>query len=154
MALPALAELGDLTAAIGGQVDFARAQADLDEASALIRDDAGVTWLNESGDATVDVPDIVRVIALRVARRGYLNPTAATQLTAGDVSTSHYVRSESAIYLTDDERTRIRRAAGTATLSTGFVSVATERGDLAGSVTTWVPTVDGPPFPWYGGDVP
>lgn len=73
MPLPALATLADLDARLPtelrGAVDETRAQAALDDASALVRQEAGVAWTNEAGTALEDVPDIVATVVLEVARR-------------------------------------------------------------------------------------
>ena len=92
--------------------DAERALAALEDASALIRSEAAVDWIDDS-DALSDVPSVIEAITLAVAYRAYQNPTGASQTSLGDASVS-YAREGSggAVYLTRDERKAVRKAAG------------------------------------------
>lgn len=118
----ALADIEQMEARLGVSLDpesadGARAQAALDDASALIRAEAGKDWLDEAGALAADLPVIVQQIALAVALRAYRNPDGATQTSIGDVSISFSGRGGvGSVYLTADERRAIRKAAGVATV--------------------------------------
>lgn len=110
---PPLATIEDLEARLGREfaaADLARAAAVLDDASALVRDEAGKTWLDDAGDLTV-VPASIRAVVLRVSERTVRNPGGFSSESAGDYS---YQRTgvEGGVYLTEAERQIIRRAAG------------------------------------------
>lgn len=94
-----------------------RAQAALDDASALIRGEAGENWVDEYGELD-EVPDIIESITMSVAGRAYQNPGGYSQATTGDASVS-YSREGNAgtLYLTKSERQAIRRAAGKSGIS-------------------------------------
>lgn len=113
--LPALATTDALALRLGVTFSVSeteRAAAVLDDASALIRSEAGVDWVDEQGQL-LDVPTVVESIALAVAYRAYRNPDGLGQASLGDASVT-YDRGpgQSAVYLTRDERRSIRRAAG------------------------------------------
>jgi hypothetical protein len=50
----------------------------LDDASALIRDEAGATW-DVTADPPEVVPEVVRTVCLSAAQRAFLTPTASTR---------------------------------------------------------------------------
>lgn len=123
--LPALATLEQLADRLGMAVDElneARAQAALDDASVLVRSETGFTWVDAEGELIEDVPDIAVAICLAVAKRAYENPSGATQKTVGDVSVTY---PETSAYLTLDERRVLSRLRSTGALWT----IATTRGD-------------------------
>lgn len=129
--LPALATLEQLTArVVGGQVDDARAQAVLDDASARIRAEASKSWVT-AGELDTDTPDIVRVVCLQAALRAYQNPERLTQEGIG----TGYVQSNVSadVYLTKAEMKLVRRAAG----NTGLWSKPTTRGRIETSMWPW-----------------
>lgn len=98
--------------------ELARAADCLVEASELIRDEAGETWLNEAEDAVVDVPPIVERICLAAAFRGFDNARALSQRSLGDDSKSWDragVEGGAQVYLTPTEKRRVRAAAGGST---------------------------------------
>lgn len=70
--LPALASIVDLNSRLPAELsnvdDESRAQAALDDASALVRQEAGLTWVDALNVLTT-VPDVVVTITLEVARR-------------------------------------------------------------------------------------
>lgn len=83
----------------------------LDDASALVRDQAGRTWVDaETGDP-LPVPASIRYVVLRMVDRAVRNPNAFSAEAAGDYS---YQRTDvqPGVYLTDDERAIIRKAVG------------------------------------------
>jgi hypothetical protein len=121
--LPALASLEELAARLGvavWELDVARAQATLDDASALVRSEVSLNWVDSEGELGT-VPDVAASICLASARRAYENPTGATQRTVGDVSVAH----PAPAYLTTEERVVLSRLRGTGSIW----SLATTRGD-------------------------
>lgn len=156
--LPALARVEDLAVRIGvsgAQIDDARAQAALDDASTLARAEVGLTWVvvDSAGVIVVPavllaeelIPDVVAFVVLSAAARAYQNPSGIIQKTAGDVAVAYSKPAGTGVYLTDDERALLRGAASPS--STGLFSLATYRGDLCDD-TVWIPVVGAPPFPW------
>lgn len=127
MTLPSFATIDDLAARIPAGIaggDDARAQAALDDVSSLIRAHAGKTWVTEDA-IDADVPDIVTTVCLRAAQRAFTNPSGVTSESAGPFSTS-YANSSSDVYLTAQEKTLVRQAAGKSSVSV----IQTTRGDL------------------------
>lgn len=111
--LPAFADTDDLADRLPGgiaDVDATRAQAALDDASAIIRSVAGKNWVDDN-DELEDVPDIIVTITCRAALRAFANPVGVTQETAGPFSAS-YANASSDVYLTVGERRDIKAAAG------------------------------------------
>lgn len=100
--------------------DPTRAQARLDDASALIRGATGNAWtvgqpvvgqvntelvsLDADG-LLVDVPDIIVTVCCDVAGRALDNPTGAAATSVGDAS----IRYDTAAYFTKDHRRELRR---------------------------------------------
>ena len=90
--LPSLATVVDMEARLGHPIDVAeertRAQSLLDDASALIRFEANMTWM----DGTVDppvlgvVPDFIVTLTVRAAMRGWYNPAGIESAQLGAVS--------------------------------------------------------------------
>lgn len=117
--LPALATTDALVLRLGvtlAGAELDRASAVLDDASALIRSEAGVDWVDEQGQLA-GVPTVVESVALAVAYRAFRNPDGLGQASLGDASVSYDRGSgQSAVYLTRDERRSIRRAAGTSAI--------------------------------------
>lgn len=96
--------IGDLQDA-----NLARAQAALEDASALVRAEAGKTWL-DSGGVTVTAPAQVVTIVIKAALREYKNPDSFTSEQLGDYS--YRTDAVGGVYLTEDERRIIRAASG------------------------------------------
>lgn len=154
---PAFATVEQLTArVVGGQVDDARAQAVLDDASARIRAEAVKSWVT-AGELDADIPDIVGVVCLQAALRAYQSPERLTQEGIG----TGYVQSNVSadVYLTKAEMKLVRRAAGNA----GLWSKPTTRGRIETSMWPWddmfLPTVlagepgaETDPIDWAGPD--
>lgn len=113
--LPPLASVAELSLRLG--VTLAGAEADratavLDDASALIRGEAGADWVDDA-EQLADVPAIVASVTLAVAYRAFRNPDGVALTSLGDASVS-YDRGDgqAAVYLTRDERRSVRKAAG------------------------------------------
>lgn len=140
MALPPLAATSDLEARLGVTLtgtDVARAEAALTDASALVRSAAGVTWSADGTTLDADLPDVVIAVTLTAARRAYENPSGLVSESFGSYS---YTRNQGerriGMYLTDEERKAVRRAAGQRT----FDSLELVR--TSGAGTLWVSTQD------------
>lgn len=109
-----LASVADLEARLGTTftgAQLARAIALLDDASALARDVAGITWIDPDTDALLKVPGSVRWAVLRAAERAVRNPEGYSSESAGDYS---YQRTgvQPGVYLTEAEEKAIRRSFG------------------------------------------
>lgn len=122
MTVPALATLEDLEARMGAQADEARALAVLDDASALIRAEAGdEDWLNDD-DELEDVPPLIVMICCKVAQRTLGNPGGVSMESLGSFS-QQYTNASPDVYLTRAERRLIRRATNSQTIgSIGLTS--------------------------------
>jgi hypothetical protein len=120
--LPAFATVADLEARLGLAIgsltgpERARAQAALDDASALVRAEARRTWVVITQDidgndvyTLTDVPDVIVRVTLGAALRNFQNPDdRVISETVGPFSrTLRY--SEHGVYLTDAELAIIRR---------------------------------------------
>lgn len=124
---PPLASVEDLEYRLGRVFtveERPRVEALLDDISALVRAEAGVTWIDPVTGQLTDVPASVRAVVLRVAERVYRNPQGFRSESAGDYS---YQRPEAGLgmYLTEAELRIIRRALG----RTGLWTQPTTRGD-------------------------
>jgi hypothetical protein len=90
--LPALATIEDMEARLGHPItdpaDRARAQALLDDASALVRFVANQEWMDYTYDPPVlaEVPDVVVSITCGAALRGWYNPAGIESAQLGAVS--------------------------------------------------------------------
>lgn len=137
--LPPLADVEDLIARLGSEItgdsDTARAEAAIEDVSAFIREEAHKTWVSPDDPTVLDVPPVIRTIALRVAERSYRNPEGFSSESAADYS---YQRNgatgEGGLYFTERELKQIRRAAGRSGLWTQQVT----RGDLHAQGTVWL----------------
>ena len=150
MALPSLASLEELTRRLGvalNEAEQERAQAALDDASALIRAEAATTWTDTADPPTLaNVPAIVESITLSVARRAYENPSAHADKRVDDISVTYdRRRGEGAVYLTSAERRAVRKAAGVSGVSTIELE-----GAWPFDTTVYVPVEGGGDLmPWY-----
>lgn len=127
--------------------DEARADAVLEDASALVRAEAGKTWV--TGDALdTDLPDVIVSIVIACAKRAFVNPEDLESVGVD----GHTARFRD-VYLTKNERRLVRQAAG----RTGLWTQSTTRLDDAGTpdvpyVYLDVEYVDGAdpaePIPW------
>jgi hypothetical protein len=150
--LPSLVDLETLGERLGVTIDAdspdgIRAQAALDDASALIRQAASYNWATVDGDM-LTVPDIIVAIACAVAYRAFKNPTGATQASVGDVSVSFSGSPGGAVYLTKNEHAAVRKAAG----RPGITTIQLESDLLAADDPLLAPTEGDPipigPLPW------
>lgn len=122
-----LADITDIEARMGRTFsgeEHARVEALLDDASALVRDEAGITWIDPGTGLLTTVPGSIRAVVLRSVERAVRNPQGFSAESAGDYS---YQRTnvEPGVYLTDSERQIIRRATG----RTGLWTQPVTRGD-------------------------
>lgn len=127
-------------------VESKRAAMCLRIASALVREEAGQTWLDTGGILVSSVPDNAVMVTLYCAGRVYDNREAQIK-GAIDDSDRGWKVDESGAYLTASER---RMLAGFHVSSNrGIGSLATTRTDAPAPLTGWVPVEGAPPFPWY-----
>lgn len=133
MVLPAFATVEELAFRIPGGIateDVDRAEAALADASALIRAEAGKTWVNDLNELS-GVPDAIVAVTIAASRRALTNPDGVASETVPDYSRTFAATSLSAdIYLTKGERRVVLRAAG----RSGLWTLATTRRDLGGDV--------------------
>lgn len=146
MSLPAFASIDDLrdrgvtiaTDVTSTVDDETRAQAMLDDVSALIRSVAGKTWVTDDA-LDADLPAIVVTVCCAAARRAYENPKnirssnidGYSDVIAGDVV--------GGVELTEDERKLVRDAASIGGTLAGLWPLGTTRGPLetAGPCDQW-----------------
>jgi hypothetical protein len=124
---PPLGSFGMLARKLGAlpedfdEVERIRGETLLAEASELIRDLAGKTWLTTT-NALDNVPRRVASVCVAAAARAFENPHGLTQRSLGD-SSKLYDRSGreggEIVYLTEDEERAVLKAAGVST----FVAV-------------------------------
>lgn len=97
--------------------DPARAQAALDDASSLIRDEAGKSWVDDEGALALPTgtdawrADTLVRVCCSAARRSLENPEGISQESLGSYSAS-MTNASSDVYLTSGERRSVKRAAG------------------------------------------
>jgi len=125
--------------------DVKRAEWALRNASVLVRAESDKDWADEiQGDS---LPEPVRVVTLQAAARAYTNPESWSNEGIDDWRGGGRPIEELGLYLTATEKRmlatyRPKKPAGIGVMAT---TREPERPALAG----WVPTVDGPLFPWY-----
>lgn len=150
MALPPLATVVNLSDWIGEPIveeeDVKRAGAVLRAASTLVRAFTGARWADESG-MLGDVPDGVNDVVLAVAGRGYTNPEGWSGERQDDWGGSGRKVEEAGLYLTASERLVLDQHRPAKVSGIGFL--ATTRVEARAPGAGWVPTEDGPLFPWY-----
>lgn len=148
-----LASAEQLSARLGvslSGVDLERALAAIDDASALVRGEAGEDWVDDH-DEPEEVPELIQAIVLQVAYRAYRNPEGVFSTQVGDVQVSYGREGHGgAIFLTDDEKKALRRAMGRSAVS----SIQLETPYAIGIDNYYVPVEGGgdplpmAPFPW------
>lgn len=141
MALPPLATPEDLEYRIGREftdAELPRVEAALDDASALVRNEAGQTWIDALTGLVTGLPDAIKTVVLRVAERVIRNPQGFRSESAGDYSFQRYDSDEGGPYLTDREIAIIRKAMG----RTGLWTQPLERDNCEDS-TLWCEDVYG-----------
>ena len=123
MTLPALASVSQLETRLGIEVgsledlDLARAQACLADASELVRAEAGVDWISDLGEP--NAPDVVVGVVVRAALRGFRNPDGVGSESLGGVYTYSFASGEASIYLTASEIDIVKKAATRSSKWTG-----------------------------------
>ncbi len=125
--LPPLASFEQFAARIPGGVDlddYARAEAVLQDASALVRLEAGLTWVNVANQLAADLPDVAVAVTVAAARRAFVNPDMLASESIQDYS-STFSSTSPDIYLTKAERKALRRVTG----RSGLWTLATTRVD-------------------------
>jgi hypothetical protein len=147
--LPPLATVAQLETRLGlptgtlADADLARAQADLADASELVRTVARVSWVDANGNA--DAPAAVVVVVLQCAMRAYNNPNGyMTETVSADGATYTYSSNPQAIgiYLTADEVMIVQLCARQALYGNGWHgtgSVLTSKPGVRGVVGGYVP---------------
>jgi hypothetical protein len=95
------------------------ALAALDDASALVRAEAGLTWEDS------EPPGVVLTIVISAALRAVMNPEGVSSLSVGTFSVS-YANASPGVYLTQAERSALRRALG----HSGVWALRTTRGRI------------------------
>lgn len=138
-----LADFGQIEARLGvvSTADIERARAALVDASALVRAEAGMNWLDEDG-GLLDVPDLIQTVTLSVAVRLYRSDGLRSESIAG-YSVAYTDPGVAGLALTADERRLVRQAVGRS--STSVSSVAFE--DPWPLTAGYVPVLDGDPLP-------
>jgi hypothetical protein len=130
--LPAFATVDDLEARGVDVTNEERAQAALDDASALIRLEVGASWTTtdedpvaiDFGDMVDYLQDAVVAVCVAVARRVLENPDGATSMSLGDASLT-LANASNDVYLTSRERATLRRAAGRSALGSVDLEIGT-----------------------------
>lgn len=147
MALPLLVTTSALEAWLGAsftQDDNARAEAVLSAVSSLVRSEAGLTWVDDSG-ALTETPGEVQAVVLQVATRVWSNPNGVRQESIGSYSVSYDAPAATGLYLSPSERALLGRHR---TNARGLWTLGTTRNDAYDTV--WVPVQGSEnPFPWY-----
>lgn len=110
--------------------DKARAEAALSDASALVRSEAGRTWLDSAGKSVA--PDAIVRVVLGAALRTYRNPEGEIEQTVGPFSRT-LKSAETSVYLTDAEKAIVRRYR---VAPSGLWTMRTTK-DSAGETTVW-----------------
>jgi len=133
---PPLATPEELEYRIGREftdAELPRVEAALDDASALVRAEAGVDWIDPDTGLVTGLPDVIKTVVLRVAERIVRNPQGFRSESAGDYSFQRYDADDGGgPYLTDREIAIIRKAMG----RTGLWTQRVER-DEPCDTTLW-----------------
>lgn len=128
MALPPLAPVSALEQRLGVPVgslaglDLARAEANLNDASALVRAEAGFDWVADDG-VTITAPDAVVTVTVRAAIRAYRNPDGYMSENLGGSYSYTFAQSEIGVYLLTEEKRVIVKAAADAKATLGYGTV-------------------------------
>ena len=152
MAAPvALATVQELSDWIGAPIEadtaeYRRAEQCLRIASALVRTEAGVSWLDPDG-MLLPVDENATMVTLYCAGRVYDNREGLTREGVDDWSGSFKV-DEAGAYLTATERRMLSHLGGSS--FGGLSTISTTRGECAPNASGWVPTnTPDVQFPWY-----
>ncbi len=158
--LPPLASLLEFSSRVGQPLteedpDGKRAAAALADASALVRAEAGQSWVDEAGELA-DVPPEITTVVLQAARRDWRNLEGYTSETIDDYTWRRDgdQAAGTGVYLTDAEIAICRRyRPGGAGGISGLWTLGMTRGNGGGQDTVYVPVAGGgEPLPWlaYG----
>lgn len=97
---------------------------------------------------TAAAPDVVELVVLTAARRGYENPRGVNQETLGEHTVG--LSESTGVYLTARELIQIQRAATRRKGFSGSVRTPSAYGTAALPTTVYVPVADGSrPVPFY-----
>lgn len=150
--LPPLAEIDDMKARLEVEPtgrELARAEEALNDASTEVRFVAREDWVDDA-DELVEVPPIVVKTTLECAIRAFLNPPDGTrQEVLGDHSVT--VDARQGVYLTEDEKAKVRAAAAGDATPSGVWTLRTTRSEYDGidDLTEFVDCADGSdPIPY------
>jgi hypothetical protein len=124
----ALATLDEYEARHGSVPDADVVEALLEDASTLILDEvegSEASWVTEAEPDADAIPRTAKVICIEAAFRAYMNPGGLSRVSLGETSHSFNSTTPDALFLTEDEKRRLRRIAkrGTfrsATLTTPY----------------------------------
>lgn len=143
--MEALATVGDLEARLGrtfADAELARVVSVLEDVSALVRDEAGVDWVDAVTGQLTAVPAAIRAVVLRAAERSIRNPGGFSSESTDGYSYQR-VGVQDGVHLTDADIRLIRRA----TKRPGLWTQPTTRG-FEGLDTVWFEDQFGTePFP-------
>lgn len=128
-------------------VDATRAESVLRAASSLVRRFTEKSWLTPAGDLDPALPEDVALVTIQVAARGYSNPEGWANESLDDWRGGGRIVEEAGLYLTASEKAVL--GAHVAARTSGIGVIATTKVAAVSPLDGWVPTVDGPPFPWY-----
>lgn len=136
MTLPSLATISQLANRLGETItNESQAQALLDYASALVRAETGLDYLDDDGALVDPLPSGVAEVTVEMVFRAVTNPAGVTQDTAGPFTVSFGSDAAQRIYLTKADRKILRGAGGLSTISTYRGDL--ETGDVCGPVDYW-----------------
>lgn len=116
MASLALASIPDLEARMGQNVDTARAQAAIDDASSLIHLATNNVWIVD-GALVAGIPGVALTVCCAAARRILDNPDLVTAEQIGHANFT-YADSSNEAFLKKAELTAVRKAAGISLIGT------------------------------------
>ena len=125
MTYPALATAAEVEVRVGRAFtpeEYARATAIMQDVSAVVRQEAGRTFVNDEDELVV--PDAVRAVALIVARRAFMNPRGVSSNQIGGYSERVSESETMGIFLAPVEKRMLRAAVGKSTSGTIGVPLA------------------------------
>jgi hypothetical protein len=136
MALPPLVTIDEFNALIVGDVkpgdETTRANALIAAASALVRFEAGMTWVDATTGVLTAVPDVAAQITLSAATRAWYNPAQVSSQQLGASSVRY-----GDVWLTKSEADRLNLLSGKRALSS--VNLTPGFGFERDSMVGWAP---------------
>lgn len=152
---PPLAAFTQFTARLGRSLvgeEVTRAEALIEDASAIARGHVGLTWFDVDDDdvEVLTAPDGVAAIVLAAALRVFRNPGGYVSESTGDWSGSR-AAGATGVEFTEPEVRMLRVLAG----QSNVISVPVERDDIVGgaAVAEWAhDQFDGDPIPWVAAE--